>query len=156
MVVRMTHTNGATAPQPEPGVPIEYPVIQVAGRFFTLKYSLFAQYQLDKRGENVAEIMNALIPRLPDGKADPSPPMKPGRIVAMMSLLSACAAHNFTENHEPIWTPDDWAAKIPDQLWGECCKAVAQAVIKAPQAATPSPAQPAEPSGPTQTGGPVQ
>lgn len=131
--------NGTTEPTP----PIDYPVIQIAGRFYTLKYSLFAQYNLDKAGVNVAELMQTLIPRLPDGKIDPTPPMKAGRVVAMMTLLSACAAHNFSENGESIWTPDKWAATIPDNLWAECCKAVAQAVIKAPQAAAPSPAPPA-------------
>lgn len=143
----MPQLNGTTEPTP----PIQFPVIAVAGRFFTLRFELYAQYLLDKSNVNVVELMTLLIPRLPDGKVDPNPPMKPGRVVAMMTLLSACAAHNFTENRETAWTADEWAQKIPLNLWSECCTAVGQALIKAPQAAAPSPAPPAvETSGPLQ------
>lgn len=146
MVVRMTRTNGTPAETP----PIDYPRITIHGREYTLKYSLFAQYHLDKLQVNVADLMSTLVPRLADGKPDPNPPMKPGRIVAMMTLLSACAAHNFVEAGLPIWTPDDWAAAIPDTLWSECCKAVAEAVVKAPRAAqavSPEPPAVTETSG---------
>ena len=138
-VVRM-RTNGTQTTETPP---IDYPKITIRGREYTLKYSLFAQYHLDKLNVNVADLMSTLIPRLPDGKPDPNPPMKPGRIVAMMTLLAACAAHNFADRGEPIWTADEWAVEIPDKLWGECCKAVAEAVVKARPAEVPvSPAPP--------------
>ena len=146
----MTHINGTQAETPTP--PIEYPKITIRGREYTLKYSLFAQYILDKLNVNIADLMSTLIPRLPDGKPDPNPPMKPGRIVAMMTFLAACAAHNFADRGEPIWTADEWAATIPLELWTTCVTAVCQAVVKAqPAVAAESPAPPA-----TEAAGPIQ
>jgi hypothetical protein len=155
----MTHTIRPQAETP----PIDYPKITIRGREYTLKYSLFAQYHLDKLNVNVADLMSTLIPRLPDGTVDPNPPMKPGRIVAMMTLLAACAAHNFADGPtlkrgnfngipEEVWTPDQWAAAIPEELWGECCKAVADAVVKARPAVAPESPAPSA----TEAAGPVQ
>ncbi len=138
----MMRTNGHQAVSADTP-PIDYPKITIRGSEYTLKYSLFAQYHLDKLNVSVPDLMSTLIPRLPDGKPDPNPPMKPGRITAMMTLLAACAAHNFADRGEPIWTPDDWAQEIPDQLWGDCCKAVAEAVVKAPRVTAASPESPA-------------
>src|SRR6266704_1606838 len=136
--------NGTTEPSP----PISYPVIAVADRFFTLRFELYSQYLLDKMGVNVNEMMELLLPRLPDGRLDPNPPFKPGRVAAVMTLISTCTAHNFTENREIPWTADQWAQKIPMNLWGDCCTAVGEAMLKARQAAAAqSPAPPAQASG---------
>lgn len=119
------------------------PFVEIRGNVYFLRYSLFAQYYLDKLGVVVADLMGTLMPRQADGTLDPSPPLKPGRVAAMMTLFSACTAQNFVDDHKAIRTPDEWAAIIPDEQWRECCKAVAEALVKAPQAASPSPAPPA-------------
>lgn len=131
----MTRTNGV----PETP-PISFPWVEIGGSVYTLKYSLLAQFHLDKLGVNVPELMQTLIPRLPDGKADPNPPNKPGRVAAMMTLFAACTAHNFVELGQPIRRADEWALLIPDAQWSECCKAVGEALVKAQPAAAPSPA----------------
>ncbi len=127
---------------PTQAPPVAMPFVEIRGNVYFLRFSLFAQYYLDKLGLQTSDLISTLVPRLPDGTVDPNPPMKPGRVAAMMTLFSACTAQNFVDDHKPIRTADEWASIIPDDQWKECCKAVAEALIKVPQAAK-SPAQPA-------------
>ena len=130
-------TNGTT----KQGPPIEYPVVEIGGRFYTVIFSLYAQYRLDRQGVDLASVFQLLKPAtLPDGSIDKDAPGKPGRVAAMMELFTACTAHNFTENHEPVRTAEEWATMIPLDKWVECCTAVWASMRKVQPSTAPSPA----------------
>ncbi len=130
------------------------PFVEIRGSVYFLEFGLSAQYRLDVLGLSVKDIFDTLWPRLPDGTLDPNPPQAPGKIKAILDLFAACTAHNFVQTHQPVRTSDEWAALIPMHQWKECCAALNEAIVKAPQVMTPSPASPAGTA--TGPGGQVQ
>ncbi len=125
------------------------PFVEIRGAVYFLEYSLLAQFHLDVLGIDPKELFVTLFPRLPDGTPDTNAPQKPGKVKAILTLFAACTAHNFVQAHQPIRTSEEWAAEIPMPQWKECCAALGQAILKAPQAMNPSPAPPAgQASGP--------
>lgn len=85
--------------------PVEHPVVTLGGRSLSMKYSLLADYILDKRGIDTKQ----LIPLL---TAD-----KPGRAALVIDLFAACVAHNFVEAGDPVPTSEQWCTRLSsDQL----------------------------------------
>ncbi len=132
---------------PTQAPPVAMPFVEIRGNVYFLRYSLFAQYYLDKLGVNVQDLMATLVPRLPDGSVDPNPPMVPGKLAGAMTLFAACTAQNFVDDRRTIRTPDEWAAIIPDEDWRGCIKAMGEALLKVPQATNPAPPAVTEPTG---------
>ncbi len=124
------------------------PFVEIRGSVYFLEYSLLAEFHLDVLGIDIPELFATVFPRLPDGKPDPSPPQKPGRVKAIMTLFAACTANNFVQLHQPIRTAEEWAALIPRVDWVACCKALGETILKAQQAANRTPTQPAVTTGP--------
>ena len=88
-----------------PTPPVDHPAVIIGGRALTLKYSLLADYVLDKRGIDTS----AIVPTLRSAK--------PGRNALVIELFAACVAHNFVDNQEPIPTPEQWCMRLgSDQL----------------------------------------
>lgn len=88
-----------------PTPPIDHPTVVIGGRSLTLKYSLLADYVLDRRGIDTTQIVATL-------KSD-----KPGRKSLVLELFSACVAHNYVEAGEPVPTTEQWCTRLkPEQL----------------------------------------
>lgn len=87
-----------------PTPPIDYPAIVIGGRTLTLKFSLLADFVLDRRGIDTSQI----IPILRSGK--------PGRNSLSIELFAACVAHNYVEAGEPVPTPEQWCLRLTPEL----------------------------------------
>lgn len=105
------------------------PSIRIAGRTYTLEYTLLAQYQLSKWGVSPVEVFKQL--------ASPGPQT----VHMAMTLLAAMAAHNFAKATppEPVPSADWWAAMIPEEHWKSVCDAVGAAIPKPKPAAAQDP-----------------
>lgn len=85
--------------------PLDPPKVIVGGRELTLKYSLLADYVLDRRGIDTTQILAVL-------RAN-----KPGRSSLVIELFAACVAHNFVEAGDPVPTAEQWCLRLnTDQL----------------------------------------
>jgi hypothetical protein len=89
-----------TTPIAGPTPPLDHPAVVIGGRTLTLKYSLLADYVLDRRGIDT----KGIIPTL---RSD-----KPGRNSLIIELFAACVAHNFVEAGEPVPTPEQWCLRL--------------------------------------------
>lgn len=116
--------------------PIDYPTIKVGDTTYTLKYSLLAQYVLDKAGVDVRRAPQIL-------QSDQT-----GRVALMLDLFAACVAGNFVDLNQSIPTATQWAQRIPSEQFGECCQKVIAAIAKVRPAAVPGQATPAIQTGP--------
>lgn len=87
-------------PVKNPLPPLEPPAVIIGGRTLTLKYSLLADYVLDRRGVDTSQI----IPVLRSGK--------PGRNSLIIELFAACVAHNYVEAQEPVPTAEQWCLRL--------------------------------------------
>ena len=118
--------------------PIDYPVVTVKGRALVVKCGLLAELQLSRQGIGVSDALKRMPRKEKPGPVDP-------RILAdMMDLWAACTAENFVEAGEPVPTADQWALRIPPDQWGECCRAVGTALVKALRLAVQPPAPAAD------------
>ena len=116
--------------------PVEYPVVKIRDRAFTVKCGLLAELHLSRQSIGVGDALK----RMPRGGGKPDP-----RILSdMMDLWAACTAENFVAAGEPVPTADQWALRIPPEQWGECCKAVSDALVKALRLAVQPPAPAAD------------
>jgi len=113
--------------------PIDYPVVVIDGRRLVVKCSLYAQYLLSKEGKTIADVLQAL--------PQPGAPAQAGAVAGVMDAFTLLVAENFSRSGEPIPTADYWASHIPDETWGECCKAVGAALVKALRPAAQAQAQ---------------
>ena len=108
--------------------PIEYPVVTVNGRALTVKLSLYAQLYLSRRKISLPDAMGRLVKV---AKRQPGESIDPEIIADSVDLWTACVAENFARLNAPVPDADYWALNVPDGQWGECCKAVGEALAKA-------------------------
>ncbi len=87
-------------PTQTPTPPLELPAVVIGGHTFTLKYSLLADFVLDRRGIDTTQIVTVLRSN------------KPGRNSLVIELFAACVAHNFVELGEKVPTPEEWCLRL--------------------------------------------
>lgn len=118
-------------PKNTPTPPLDHPAVVIGGRTFTLKYSLLADFVLDRRGIDTTQI----IPTLKSNKA--------GRNSLVIELFAACVAHNFVELGEKVPTPEEWCLRLgADQL-----RDIGAKLVKALFPNLPAPDATVEPGG---------
>ncbi len=119
---------------PELAAPLAPPSITIAGRTYTLKFSLVAKYVLSSLKVTSAELA-AMVRRAdtPD----------PANLATTLRFFAAAAAHNFVESGESILTPEQWALKIDtEEKYREVCQALVAMLVKMAPAAVTAQAQP--------------
>lgn len=119
--------------------PLDHPAVIIGGRTLVLKYSLLADYVLDKRGIDTSQI----IPTLRGNK--------PGRNSLVIELFAACVAHNYVEAGEPVPTPEQWCLTLS----AEQLRELGSKLVRALFPNLPAPAAPGAIEG-TEAAPPVQ
>jgi hypothetical protein len=94
---------------------VEYPVVTVGGKEYTVKFSMLSEYFLSMIGVSLHSL-------LPVGH--------PGRLVQRMQLFGAAVADSFPE---PAKAPGaiKWAAQISREEWPAIDAAIDEALKKA-------------------------
>lgn len=114
--------------------PIADPVVTIAGRAYTVIYSLRAEFKCSEWGQDPREMMRILYDvraeKQEDGTMKMIPSQNPKHLFYVLALFSACVAHNFVGEVAP--TPDQWAATFGEDadLVGVCARALYAALGK--------------------------